>query len=91
MKSYRDTDGNYMGSPALVVHGITYVATLEAITCREGLALAQNLMLQNFVLASDSKQIVSDIHKASQGSYGAIIMEIRQHLLSFNYNITFEG
>ncbi|EMS57964.1 Acid phosphatase 1 [Triticum urartu] len=57
----RDTDGNYMGSSVLVVHGITDVAILEAIACREGLALAQDLMLQNFVLASDSKQIVSDI------------------------------
>jgi hypothetical protein len=29
----RDTDGNYMGSSTLVVHGITDVATLEAIAC----------------------------------------------------------
>ena len=79
------------GGSALVIHGITDPAILETIACREGLSLAQDLMLQNFVLASDSKQVVDDIKKSSQGAHGAIITEIRQRLLLFNCNITFEG
>lgn len=58
--------GNYLGSSALVIMDITDVATLEAIACREGLSLAEDLMLQNFVIASDSKQVISDIDRASK-------------------------
>ena len=87
----RDISGNYVGSSALVIHGITDPTVLETIACREGLSLAQDLMLQNFVLVSDSKQVVDDIKKSSQGAHGAIITENRQCLLVFNCNITFEG
>ena len=75
----------------LVIHGITDAATLEAIACREGLALAQDLLLNDFVIASDSKQVVNDIKTASNGSYEAIISEIRNLSVGFNCNITFEG
>ena len=87
----RSNDGNFMGSSALVIHGITDAATLEAITCREGLALAQDLLLNDFLIASDSKQVVNDIKTASNGTYGAIISEIRNLSVGFNCNITFEG
>ncbi|XP_044335919.1 16.9 kDa class I heat shock protein 1-like [Triticum aestivum] len=73
-----------MGSSALVIHGITDAATLEAIACREGLALAQDLLLTDSVIASDSEQVVIDIKTASNGSYGAIISEIRNLLVGFN-------
>jgi hypothetical protein len=51
----RDNAGNFVGSSALVIHETIDVATLETIACREGLSLVQDLMLQNFVIASDSK------------------------------------
>ena len=61
---------------------------MEAIACREGLSLAQDLLLQNFVI---SKQVANDIQRASRGGNGAIIIEIRQSLLAFNCTITFES
>jgi hypothetical protein len=67
------------------------VATLETIACREGLSLAEDLTIQNFVIASDSKQVVSDIKASSCGTYGAIIKEIKQKSLMFNCTFTFEG
>lgn len=82
--------GNYIGSSALVLAGITDVATLETIACREGLSLAEDLMLHNFVIASDSKQVINDIEKASCGGYGVIISEIKLRSLAFNC-FTFEG
>lgn len=80
-----------MGSSAIVIHGINDVATLEAIACREALSLADDLMIQNFVVASDSKQVVNDITRGSNGAYGSIITEIKRRALPFNYIFTFEG
>ncbi|KAE8800155.1 Acid phosphatase 1 [Hordeum vulgare] len=53
----RDGTGNFLGSSALVINGITDVATLEALACREGLSLAADLLVHSFVIASDSKQL----------------------------------
>lgn len=72
----RDDQGNHMGSSVLVVHGIQDPATLEAMACREGLALAEDLLVQNLVVASHSKQVMGDIHKATRGRYGTIVSEI---------------
>lgn len=51
----RDARGLFMGSTALVVRRISDATMLEAIACREALSLAEDLVLQNFVVASDSK------------------------------------
>ena len=39
----RDENGKFLGSSTLVVNGITDVATLESIACREALFLAEDL------------------------------------------------
>lgn len=57
----RDQAGNYMGTSALVLPGVTDPHTLEAIACREGHALAEDLVLGNLIIASDCKQVVHDI------------------------------
>ena len=49
---------------------------IQTIACREALALAKDLHIQKFVVASDAKQVIGDIHEVSQGNYGAIISEI---------------
>lgn len=87
----RDESGNFIGSSALVIIGIIDVATVEAIACCEGLSLAQDLMLHNFTIASDRKQVVIDIDKGSRGSYEAIICEIKLRSLAFNCKFSFEG
>ena len=66
-------------------------ATLEAIACREGLALAADLHINQFVISSDAKEVVRAIHNDSNGPYGAIIKEIRVQQLSFLCNFCFEG
>ena len=83
--------GNFQGSSALGILWITDVAMLEAIACREGLALTEHLALHNFIIASDSKQVVNDIHKGSRRGYGAIISEIKIGASSHTCNFTFEG
>lgn len=62
----RDASGNCLGSSSLVIHGVRDVAALEAIACREAFALADDL-LHDFVVATDSKQVATDIQKGSKG------------------------
>ena len=64
---------------------------MEAIACREALALAEDLQINNFVVASDPKQIISDTEKGTQGAYGSIIREIKHRSAFFNCNFLFES
>ena len=59
---------------------------LEAIACREAIALAEDLNIQHFVIA----KVIDDINKGSQGNYGAIISEIRLQAVLFQHNFTFK-
>lgn len=56
-----------MGSSALVIAGVWDAATLEAIACREAIALAEDLNQQQFIVASDCKQVIEDIAKGNLG------------------------
>ena len=72
-----------MGSLALVIEGIDDPATLQDVACREGIALAEDLNIQNIVIACDSKQVVFDINRGSKGRYGAIVSEIKLNSAHF--------
>ena len=52
--------GTFLGASSLEVEGITDPAVLEAIACREALALAQDLQLQRIAVASDCLLVVND-------------------------------
>ena len=64
---------------------------LEAVACRKAISLAEVPLLQNFVIASDSKQVVGDILKENQGGYGIIIREIQHHSSMFSCNFIFKS
>ena len=49
---------------------------LEAVACREALALAQDLQVQKVVVISDCKGLISDIHGGTGGVYLSVIKEI---------------
>ena len=53
--------------------------------------LRADLHLQNFAVASNSKQVVREIAEGSQGMIGAIVKEIKTRATLFNCNFTFEG
>lgn len=80
-----------MGSSALVIHGVQDVATLEAIACREAQSLAEDLLLHDIVVATDSKQVANDIHNGCSGMHGQIIVEIKLRAAEFNCIFRFEG
>ena len=88
----RDSTGLYLGSSSLVISGVTDPSVVEAIACREALALAEDLSLQDFVVASDCKTVVDDIQRGQGGAYMTIIKEIYRRRSSFNScNFFFEG
>ena len=64
------------------------MVALEAIACREALALADNLLIYDFMEATDSKQVANDILRGSSGAYGQILA-VRS--LNFNCTFWFEG
>ena len=47
----------------MVVEGMQASAVLECMACREAFALAEDLTISNFVVASDAKQIGKDFSK----------------------------
>jgi hypothetical protein len=56
-----DGGGQFLGASTLVMEGCIDPETMEAVACREGLALASDLMLQRFKLASDCESVVRSI------------------------------
>lgn len=73
-----------------MIPGVDDPATLEATACREALCLAEDLHIQNCVISSDSKQVISDINNGSSGRLGAIISEIRIKASIINCSFIFE-
>lgn len=71
-----NSNGVYLGSSAISITGITDPASLEALACREALALTTDLMLCRIVIASDYKGVIDDINNATRGIYGNVVREI---------------
>jgi hypothetical protein len=64
-----------MGSPVIVAKEIINPATLEAMSCNEDLALAEDLNLQRIRIASDSMELIKNI-EGSFCPYSIILREI---------------
>jgi ribonuclease HI len=79
----RDGGDQFLGASALVVKGCVDPETMEAVACREGLALASDLMLQRFKLASDCESVVRSIRGEGRGPYGQIVKEIKDQASIF--------
>ena len=80
-----------MESSALVIQGVDDPVNMESIACREALCIAEDLLLNQFIVASDAKQVVCDINQGSQGKNGAIITEIKARSTSFLCTFVFES
>ena len=87
----RDREGAYLGSSMLVFEGLMDPTTLEAIACREGLALAQDLGVNHLQIALDCKKVINHIYQRAGGDHGSIVREILQTSTLFAAcNILFE-
>jgi hypothetical protein len=70
-------DGLFLGASTMIVVGITVPVTLEAMACREALALPTDLNLQHFAIASDCLQVINNLKDTYEGSYSMITSEIK--------------
>jgi hypothetical protein len=61
----------------VVLSDLSDAKTLEAMACREGLALAADIVLWRVRLASDSSNVIRSITEQGLGCYGQVIREIR--------------
>ncbi|KAK1650398.1 hypothetical protein QYE76_068203 [Lolium multiflorum] len=68
----RSDNGDFMGASTLTVSGINDPATMEAIACREAMALAKDLQLHRVTVASDCLSVINAIN--SEGFKGSYIM-----------------
>jgi ribonuclease HI len=73
----RDSSGMFVGASVMVTEGISDPEIMEAVACRESLALASDLMLQKFRVACDNITVVRNIRDKGFGPYGHVIQEIR--------------
>ena len=58
---------------------------VEAIACKQGLALASDLVLRDFRLPCDNVGVIRSIREGSMGSYGHMVQEIRARPHEFNF------
>jgi ribonuclease HI len=87
-----NSNGVYLAASAVVFNGITDSTVLEALACREALALADDLVLNQFQVASDCKQVVTDVKEGSLGKYGVVITKINARTTQFiQCSFAYEG
>ena len=80
----RGEAGEYLGASSIVLHGVTDPEMLEAMTCREGMALAADLYLQRFKLATDCINVVKSLEGEGMGPYAQNVREIKARTGDFS-------
>jgi len=80
----RDSSGVFLGASSVTVSGLSDPETLEVLACREGLALASDLLLQKVRLTSDCANAVRSIKGEAFGPYGHIVREITTTVVNFH-------
>jgi ribonuclease HI len=54
----RSQNGEFQGASAVVFDGVTHPGRLEALACREGIALVTDLNIGASVIASDCLEVI---------------------------------
>ena len=65
-----------MGASALTVTGSLSPDTLEALACRESLALAHDLGITRLCIASDCLDVINNLIRPYSGEYSMVVAEI---------------
>lgn len=65
----RSCNGMFAGASSIVFEGIQDPETLEALACREALALASDLHIHRVKAASNCLQVINTLHEGSRCSY----------------------
>jgi hypothetical protein len=82
----RDVTGMFLGASALVFDGGCDPEIMEAAACREGVALANDLLLHRVRMASDCASAVRTIKgEELMGPYGQIVREMKRSVQDFAF------
>ena len=73
----RTATGEYLGASAVIFYGIIDPEVLEAMAVREGLNLAQDLLLTRIRVASDCLSVIISLKEQNLGRYSHILHEIK--------------
>jgi ribonuclease HI len=73
----RNAEGSFIGASSLTINGITDPEVLEALACREALALAQDLVVDRVTVSSDCLSVVNNLKNKYAGNYSLIIDEVK--------------
>ena len=79
----RNEAGRFQGASVVVMQGISDPETAEVMACREGLALASDLMLRKVRIATDCENAVRNMRGPGMGCHGHIIRELKEGMASF--------
>jgi hypothetical protein len=79
----RDSSGRYLGASTMVFSGVSDPEIFEALACREGLALANDLLIRRAKVASDRLNAVRSIQTGGMGTHGHITQEIKATVEDF--------
>ena len=72
----RAHDGSYLGASAVAFEGVTHPGCLEAMACREALALVEDLYVGDVTVASDCMEVVKGLQERSMGLFGHVLREV---------------
>jgi hypothetical protein len=75
--------GIFLGALGVVLDGITEPEIAEVMACREGLALAADLMLTLVRLALDCANAIRSMEGRNMSRYGQIVKEIQTRAHDF--------
>lgn len=78
----RDINGTHLGASTLLFEGLDDPETLEALACREALALASDLSLRKMILARDCVTVMKNLRSKGKGPCGHIEMKIEERAKS---------
>jgi ribonuclease HI len=73
----RSGSGEFLGASSLTIQGISDHAVIEALACREALALAQDLQLQQITVASDCLSVINALEQPYASSFSMILEEVK--------------
>ena len=74
----RDISGFFLGASTVVFTGVSDPETLEILACREGLALASDLLISKARVASDCVNAVNSLQGEGMGQYGPLLERSRR-------------
>jgi hypothetical protein len=73
----REKLGVFLGASAVVFNGITSPRILEALACREGITVADDLDVGPMHLATGCLNVVKGLRDGDLGEYSSILLEVK--------------